>query len=138
LDNPTGGPDILTLYAQAMQYALVDRPAERLAALETFVREAALRVDLEEPQHLLERGRFELAQEYRTQGDLQAALTQLGILCRDHPDGRYPAQALFLQGRWLHEAGRTTEAQQVWSQLLAQYPDFLFIDDVRDELRNLP
>jgi len=138
LDNPTGGPDILTLYAQAMQYALVDRPAERLAALETFVREAALRVDLQEPQHLLERGRFELAQEYRAQGDLQAALTQLEILCRDHPDGRYPAQALFLQGRWLHEAGRTSEAQQVWSQLLAQYPDFLFIDDVRDELRNLP
>lgn len=138
LDNPTGGPDILALYAQVVQYALVDRPAERLAALETFVREAALRVDLEEPQHLLERGRFELAQEYRAQGDLQAALAQLEILCRDHPDGRHPAQSLFLQGRWLMEAGRVTEAQQAWSQLLAQYPDFLFIDDVRDELRNLP
>ncbi len=55
-----------------------------------------------------------------------------------HPDGRYPARALVLRGRILQDAGRSEEARNAWERLLAQYPGYLFLDDVRDDLRALP
>jgi len=66
------------------------------------------------------------------------ALEWLRQVVSDHPNGRYPAQALALRGRILQDAGRLEEARNAWERLLAQYPEFLFIDDVRDELRTLP
>jgi hypothetical protein len=38
----------------------------------------------------------------------------------------------------LQGEGRHEEARLAWERLLAQYPEYLFIDDVRDELRALP
>jgi tetratricopeptide (TPR) repeat protein len=138
MDNPSGGPSILALYARSVYFDLTAQPAARLAALEEFVDRAALLVDLEEPQHLLERGRFELAVLCLEAGQIDKALDWLALVVSEHPQGRYPAQALALRGRVLHEAGRPEEARNAWERLLAQYPEYLFIDDVRDELRTLP
>lgn len=138
MDNPSGGPGILQLYARAVYFDLTGQPDQRIAALEDFVTEADLRLDPEDKQHLLERGRFELAQAYLAAGRPDEALARLGELVRQHPDGRYPGQALQLSARLLEQLGRYGDARQELELLLAQYPDYLFIDDARDELRNLP
>ncbi|MCK9995541.1 MAG: tetratricopeptide repeat protein [Candidatus Krumholzibacteria bacterium] len=138
MDNPSGGPSILDLYSPSVYFDLTARPASRLTALEDFVTRTVLLVDLEEPQHLLERGRFELATLYLEAGRIEEALERLDQVINVHPDGRYPARALVLRGRILQDAGRSEEARNAWERLLSQYPGYLFLDDVRDELRALP
>jgi len=138
MDNPTGGPDILALYAPAVYAELVARPDERVAALENFVTVAGSRLDPEEPQHLYEKALFELATIYAGNGRTDEALALLQRVVLEHPDGRYPARALHLRGELLQSGGRGSAAGAAWQQLLAQYPDYLFIDDVRDYLRALP
>lgn len=138
MDNPSGGPVILEMYAGSVYYDLTDQPTARLTALEGFVAQAPNYLDLEEPQHLLERGRFELAQLYLEAGRVAEALALLDVVILEHPNGRYPAPALETRGRILQAAGRDEEARLAWERLLAQYPEYLFIDDVRDELRTLP
>ncbi len=138
MENPSGGPSILTLYAPSVYFDLTAQPAERQAALEDFVARAAALVDLEEPQHLLERGRFELAVLNREAGRPEQALAWLDLVVAEHPDGRYPARALELRGEILQEGGQPVAARNAWERLLSQYPEYLFIDDVRDELRTLP
>jgi tetratricopeptide (TPR) repeat protein len=138
LQNPTGGPVLLDLYGRAVYFQLTAQPDSQRAALVRFVDEAAAMVDLEEPQHLLERGRFELAHLALAQGDTQTAIIQCERIVLDHPDGRYPAEALALAGR-IHEAqGRWDAAQDAYEHLLLQYPDQLVADDVRERLRGLP
>ena len=66
------------------------------------------------------------------------ALATLDRVILDHPGGRYPARALEMRGLILQNEGRHAEARLAWERLLAQYPEYLFIDDVRDELRTLP
>jgi tetratricopeptide (TPR) repeat protein len=138
MDNPSGGPPILTLYSPSVYFDLTAQPDFHLNALEEFVARTVLVVDLEEPQHLLERGRFELAIIYFEAGRIDEGLERLDQVVNGHPDGRYPARALELRGRILQDAGRSEEARHTWERLLAQYPGYLFLDDVRDELRALP
>ena len=138
MDNPSGGPSILALYSPSVYFDLTAQPAARLAALEDFIAQAMPLLDLEEPQHLLERGRFELAGLYREAGRTDEALARLDRIVAEHPNGRYPARALAMRGVMLQDAGRQEEARRAWERLLAQYPEYLFIDDVRDELRALP
>jgi tetratricopeptide (TPR) repeat protein len=138
MDNPSGGPTILSMYAASVYFDLTDQPEARLSALEDFVVQAPPMLDLEESQHLLERGRFELAVMYRDAGRTAEALAMLDRVVLDHPDGRYPARALEMRGMILQGEGRHEEARLAWERLLAQYPEYLFIDDVRDELRALP
>ncbi|MBK9473931.1 MAG: tetratricopeptide repeat protein [bacterium] len=138
LENPGGGPTILQWYAQGVYADLTSQPAARLAALERFVQEAAARLDTSEPQHLLERGRFELAKALVAAGRRDEAATQLEAIVAQHPRGRFPGAALQMLGRLRLEDGRTDLAREAWERLLAQYPGFLFSDDVRDELRRLP
>jgi len=138
LENPGGGPTIMQWYAQAVYAELTAQPAARLVALERFVQEAAARLDPAEPQHLLERGRWELARALVDAGRGAEAIGRLEALVAAHPAGRYPGAALQLAGRLHLEAGRPERARDTWQRLLAQYPSFLFGDDVRDELRRLP
>ncbi|MBK8165596.1 MAG: tetratricopeptide repeat protein [bacterium] len=138
LENPGGGPTILQWYAQAVYAELTAQPAARLAALERFVAEATALLDLAEPQHLLERGRWELARTLADTGRGEEALAQLEALVAAHPAGRFPGAALQLAGRLYLESGRPDRARDTWQRLLAQYPSFLFGDDVRDDLRRLP
>ncbi len=128
----------MQLYAQAVYFQLVRQPDRQRESLEHFVEQAALRLDPEDKQHLLERGRMELAESYLGTDKQELALEQWSKIVREHPDGRYPAQALMRQASLLEELGRGSEARQGLERLLAQYPDFLFIEDVRDKLRNLP
>lgn len=138
LDNPSGGPAILELYAVSVYHDLTAAPERRLAALESFVREAEARLDLAEPQHLLERARYELAGLYADAGRLDEAVDELARLTLEHPQGRYAAAALARRGELLLAAGAADAARESWRQLLIQYPDYLFVDDVRDDLRALP
>ncbi|MBK6734920.1 MAG: tetratricopeptide repeat protein [bacterium] len=138
LENPGGGPTILQWYAQGVYAELTSQPAARLAALERFVQEATARLDTSEPQHLLERGRFELAKALVAAGRRDEAATQLEAIVAQHPRGRFPGAALQMLGRLRLEDGRNDLAREAWERLLAQYPGFLFSDDVRDELRRLP
>ncbi|MCB1182499.1 tetratricopeptide repeat protein [bacterium] len=138
MENPSGGPEILGLYAPAVYADLTAHPDARVTALERFLGEAERRLDLTAPQHLYERAAFELADAYAAHGRDDEALALLQRLALEHPDGRYAARALQRRGELLQEAGRAAAARTVWEQLLAQYPDYLFIDDVREELRALP
>ncbi len=138
MDNPTGGPDILALYAPAVYFDLTSQPDKKVGALENFVDVAGLRLDHEEPQHLYEKALYELANVYADNGRTDEALDLLKRVVLEHPDGRYPGRALQMQGDLLADGGRGTAARGAWEQLLAQYPDYLFIDDVRDNLRALP
>jgi len=138
LDNPSGGPAVLVLYAPSVYWDLLARPEERRASLREFVARAASMVDTTEPQRLLERGRWELAGLEAAAGDAPAALVLLATITGEHADGRYPAAALAETSRLLRAQGREVEARAALERLLTQYPDYLFADDVRDELRNLP
>ena len=138
LENPSGGPAVLAGYARSVYYDLTARPDSQLVTLERFVRSGDASLDLEEKQHVLERARFELAALYEAQGRTEEALATWTDLTAKHPSGRFPATALARRGQLLLNLGRTAEAQQVLEQLLSQYPDYLFIADVRDQLRNLP
>ena len=138
MDNPTGGPDILSLYAPSVYYDLTANRTARRTALEIFLTEAEPRLDPEEPQHLLERARYELANLYLEENRWDEGFALLNAVVLKHPDGRYPARALALRGEILLNQGRGDEARRAWEQLLAQFPDYLFIDDVRDDLRAMP
>lgn len=138
LDNPSGGPTLLTLYAASVYWDLVGRPQERRDALRDFIGHADALADPADPQRLLERARWELALLEAEAGDRAAALDLLAVITVRHPDGRYPAAALAERARLLAGAGRAVEARAALEQLLAQYPDWLFADDARDSLRRLP
>lgn len=138
LENPAGGPALLALYARAPLHEMAAQPDSQLAALERFVAAAAAAAVPGQPAHLLERGRWELAQLYRRAGRVDDALDACDRLVSDHPAGRHPADALALRARLLAEVGRHDLARQTLERLLLQYPDHLFADDVRDRLRNLP
>lgn len=138
LDNPSGGPAVLGLYAPSVYWDLVARPLERRGALREFVARAAAMVDTTETQRLLERGRWELAGLETAAGDTTAALSLLTVVTNEHQGGRYPAAALAEASRLLQATGREDEARAALERLLTQYPDYLFADDVRDQLRSLP
>jgi len=137
LDNPSGGPEILELYAPCVLAQVFERPNERLAALRTFVYEVTRRVDSDEPQHMLERGLFELGGALAEADSVVAARRVLRTLYTEHPDSRYAARAMNLAGQLLQAQGRLDEARDIWTRLLVQYPDDLFLADVREELENL-
>ena len=80
LENPTGGPPILAFYARAVYFDLTAQPDSQLVALERFVAEAPPLLDLSAPQHLLEKGRYELALLYLSAGRTGDALDQLAPL----------------------------------------------------------
>jgi len=138
MENPSGGPDILALYAPVVYTGLTTQPMAQVRALERFVNEAGKRLDLDEPQHLLEKARFDLAIAYGDNGRLDEALPLLQTVVLEHPQGRYPARALHRRGELLAASGRSIAARAAWEQMLVQYPDYLFIDDVRDLLRGMP
>ena len=79
LDNPTGGPAMLTLYARSSYFDLTVQPDSQRVALERYIRVASRQLDLEQPQHLLERSRFELARLYSDTGRLADALTSAQV-----------------------------------------------------------
>lgn len=138
LDNPTGGPVILDLYARSVLFDLIAQTDSQRVALETFVSEAAPQLSLDEPQHLLERGRYELAELYARVGMHAEALERCDQVVLNHPDGRFPAAAMALRGSIQSELGLQEDARQTYERLLVQYPEYLFADDIRDQLRSLP
>lgn len=138
LENPTGGPAVLDLYAPSVYHDLTGHRQERRESLEVFVTTAAAMVDLQERQNLLERGRWELAGLATAAGDTASALDQLDTITHEHAAGRYPAAALAATARLHRASGRAEMARTVLERLLAQYPDYLFADDIRDRLRSLP
>ncbi len=138
MDNPSGGPELMLRYSQSVYYDLVADPEKRVAALEQFITDALVLVDMEEPQHLLERARFELANAYAEQGRLDEAVVLFKTVVRDHPRGRFPAESLMQESRLQLELGQDDQAKETLQLLLAQYPEYLFIDDARDAVRSLP
>ena len=91
MDNPSGGPAILTLYARSVYFDLT-APAGRAPGrpANDFVTQAAAPGDPDEPQHLLERGRFELAEAYEARpADRTQALALAGR--RSSPNTRTDA-----------------------------------------------
>ncbi len=138
MDNASGGPEMLLLYSQAVYFDLVVKPQERMQALEDFIKEGIRRLDMEEPQHLMERARFELANLYAKQGRLQEAVELFQTISREHPRGRFPANSLMRKSELEKELGQDQDARSTLELLLAQYPDYLFIDDARDAVRSLP
>ncbi len=138
MENPSGGPNILSLYAPSVYYDLVGNPEARMKALETFLAQATPLLDSEEPQHLLERGQYELAELYAERGRNEDSLRMLRRIVAEHPHGRYAADALVRRAKLLAAAGETDSAREELDLLLAQYPDYLYLDDVRDLRRELP
>jgi len=138
LDNPTGGPALLAQFARHIYFELTAQPDSQLAALEQYVTLAVSQVDLSQPQYLLEKGRFQLAALYAGRDRYDLAVDQYERIVLDHPDGRYPAEALFQVGQ-IHELAEAWEpAREAYERLLIQYPKHLFADDVRDRIRSLP
>lgn len=135
MENPSGGPNILSLYGASVYCDLVGHAEERVAALREFITRADALVDHEEPQYLLERGKYELGELYAELNRDAEALDLFGRIVREHPDGRYAARSLVRRSELLAAAGRVPDAREQLELLLAQYPDYLFIDDVRDMLR---
>jgi tetratricopeptide (TPR) repeat protein len=108
-------------------------------ALERYIDRAAVQVDLSEKQPLLERARLELANLERERGRVDAALAQLDRIVLDQPDGRLAPRALALRGEILATDRRdAAAARREYERLLVQYPDYLFVTEIRQRLRELP
>jgi tetratricopeptide (TPR) repeat protein len=138
LQNPTGGPDLLLRYARAVWWDLAAEPDSQRVALERYLERAAVQVDLQEPQPLLERARLELARLERQRGRIDAALQQLERIVLDQPDGRLAPAALALRGEILaQERGDAAAARREYERLLVQYPDYLFATEIRQRLKEL-
>jgi len=75
---------------------------------------------------------------YAEHDRIEESLAILQRVVLENPDGRYPGRALQLRGELLQAGGRGTAARTAWEQLLSQYPDYLFGDDVRERLKSLP
>ncbi len=138
MENPSGGPELLLRYSQSVYFDLVSDPDQQVLALEIFLTDALLLVDMEEPQHLVERARFDLAAGYTRQQRLKEAIVVYKTIVRDHPRGRFPAESLMKISCLQKELGQAGPAKETLELLLAKYPDYLFIDDVRDAVRSLP
>ncbi len=138
MQNPTGGPELLTMYARSLAFAITAQPDSQRTALERYIARASVQVDLEKPQALLEHARYELAELYLGGGDRTAALAQLDHIVLDQPAGRYAPEALAEQGRIRAASGDAQGARDAYERLLLQYPDYLFADEIRDRVRSLP
>ncbi len=138
LMNPTGGPDLLLRYAQAVWWDLAAEPDSQRVALERYLARASVEVDLQEKQPLLERARMELARLERQRGRIDAALAQLERIVGDQPDGRLAPAALALRGEILAtDRADAAAARREYERLLVQYPDYLFVNEIRQRLREL-
>ncbi|MHB8078930.1 MAG: hypothetical protein ACYDIE_06720 [Candidatus Krumholzibacteriia bacterium] len=138
LEKPAGGPEPLARYARSVLFQITAQPDSQRAALERYVAFAVAAGGAAAGGSLLEEARFELAGLDRAAGRPAEALAQCAAIVRDHPDGRYPAEALALEGRIRLAEGDPAGARTAWERLLVQYPEYLFADDVRDSLRSLP
>jgi tetratricopeptide (TPR) repeat protein len=138
LENPAGGPEALGRYARSVLFQITAQPDSQGVALERYAATAMAAGDPASDARLLEQARYELARLYRTAGRSAEALAQCAAIVRDHPDGRYPAEALVLEGEIRLDRGDPTGARAAWERLLVQYPEYLFADDVRDRLRSRP
>ena len=139
LQNPTGGPDLLQRYARSTWWELVAEPDSQRVALRRYLERAEVQVDLAEPQPLLEHARVELAVLERDAGRLDHALALLERVVTDQPDGRLAPRALALRGEILADQRLdTAAARREYERLLAQYPDYLFVGEIRERLRELP
>ena len=138
LQNPTGGPRLLEYYARAVGFELAAAPDSQATALAALIAEAGTASRDGQPQHLVERARYELAALMLAAADTAAAAAPCDTIVLDHPAGRYPAAALDLKGSMLADSGRYEAARDAWQRLLIQYPDYLFAADIRDRIRSLP
>lgn len=139
LQNPTGGPDLLARYVRSVWWQITAEPDSQRVALQKYIDRAAVQLDLEAPQPLLERARLELAQLDLAAGRLDHALAQLDRIVNDQPDGRLAPRALALRGEILADQRLdTAAARREYERLLAQYPDYLFAAEIRQRLRDLP
>ncbi len=138
LENPAGGPEALGRYARSVLFQITAQPDSQCFALERYAATAVAAGDPGSDARLLEQARYELARLHRTAGRSAEALAQCAAIVRDHPDGRYPAEALALEGEIRLDRGDPDGARAAWERLLVQYPEYLFADDVRDRLRSRP
>ena len=121
-----------------MLFQITAQPDSQCVALERYAATAVAASGPALDARLLEQARYELARLHRAAGRPAEALAQCAAIVRDHPDGRYPAEALALEGEIRLDRGDPSAARAAWERLLVQYPEYLFADDVRDRLRSLP
>jgi tetratricopeptide (TPR) repeat protein len=132
IENPVGGTEQLQIYARAVIAKLVSDSENELKALRELIA-FAQRAGPDVQQFLLERARWELAKLVPD----SEALTICSSLVLDHPDGRYPANALNLSAVILLQLDDAESAKSKWEQLLMQYPNNLLADDARQQLEQL-
>ena len=70
-------------------------------------------------------------------GSTSAAINTFRELSQ-HKDGQLPVDGLLMRlGRTEAEAGKTSDAEQTFNKLVAEYPDSSFAADARKELDQL-
>jgi tetratricopeptide (TPR) repeat protein len=78
---------------------------------------------------------YQLANDYRDSGDTAQALEKYGELVQEHPQHRLAPRALEAIGDLQREKlGHPELAVQSYERILMEYPDDLFLDDVREKL----
>jgi predicted negative regulator of RcsB-dependent stress response len=78
-----------------------------------------------------------LAEAQAQSGNYDGAISTFQELSQ-HKDGQLPVDGLLMRlGRTQAEAGKTSEAEQTFNKLVAEYPDSAFAADARKELDSL-
>jgi len=87
---------------------------------------------------LSQRAHLDLARHYRDAGRPTDALRVLEDLVRNSAFSRYAAAGLDLKGELLEERGDVVGAREAYTAVLLEHENYVYIDSVRDKLRQLP
>lgn len=127
---PSTEAGLFARYQQASLLNTLNRPGEAIVAYQELVRRAGDGI-------YGQMGRLGLAEAQMRAGQFDAAISGLKEMAQ-RKDGALPVDGILVQlGRAYLDAGKRTEAQQTFDQLLTEYPESPYSAEARRQLDSL-
>ena len=127
---PSTDAGLYARYQQAAAYMTLGQPKEAAATYQQVIDRAGNKI-------YGQMSKLGLAEAQARAGQYDAAIAAFNELSQ-RKDGPLPVDGILMQlGRTYLEAGKRSEAQQVFNRLVEEFPESPFSGDARRELENL-
>jgi pentatricopeptide repeat protein len=127
---PSTDAGLYARYQQAATYMTLGQPKEAAATYQQVVDRAGNKI-------YGQMAKLGLAEAHARAGQYDAAIAAFNEMSQ-RKDGPLPVDGILMQlGRTYLEAGKRSEAQQVFNRLVEEFPESPFSGDARRELENL-